>query len=139
MTDSRRPIHLAILAAASASAYAVSLAGVTALQSATDARISAERAPAGQAADMMTTEHDQLESSLDEASHAYAMAAGRYAALAPQLEDMEISLDGLGRRVHKVTGTANSLPGHVSLPKVTTSTRVVTRTKVVHATTGASG
>jgi hypothetical protein len=141
MTERRRPVHLAVLVGVSASAYAASLAGVTALQSATDTRIAADRAPAGHAADVLASGHDRLEVSLDAASRAYTLAADRYAALGTRLVDMETSLDALGKRVEKVSGAANALPGHVSLPTIrsTTSTRVVTRTKVVHATTGASG
>ena len=86
-------------------------------------------------------DHDALEASLDGAAQAYALAADRYAAIGPRLTDMETSLADLSKRVSKVTGAANALPGHVSLPTISTSTRVVTRTqtKVVHATTGASG
>ena len=47
MTEPRRPVHLAVLVGMSASAYAISLAGVAALQSDTDARVAADRAPAG--------------------------------------------------------------------------------------------
>jgi hypothetical protein len=139
MTESRRPIHLAVLVGVSASAYAISLAGVAALQSATDARVAADRAPAGQAADALASGHDQLETSLGEANRAYADAADRYARLGTRLIDMETSLENLGTRVEKVSGAANALPGRVSLPTISTTTRVVTRTKVVHATTGASG
>jgi hypothetical protein len=139
MTESRRPVHLAVLVGVSASAYAISLAGVAALQSATDARVAADRAPAGHAADALASGHDQLETSLDEATRAYAAAADRYARLGTRLIDMETSLEDLGTRVEKVSGAAKALPGRVSLPTISTSTRVVTRTKVVHATTGASG
>jgi hypothetical protein len=141
MTEPRRPVHLAVLVGVSAGAYAAALAGVTALQSATDARITAERAPAGHAVDVMAGDADELETSLDAATHAYTVAAGRYERLVPQLTGLETSLDALGKRVSKVTGAANALPGqvNVSLPRVSTSTRTVTRTKVVHATTGASG
>lgn len=143
MTESRRPVHLAVLIGVSASAYAISLAGVTALQSATDTRIAAERAPAGHAADVLARDHDELEASLDEATQAYMRAADGYAGLGPRMVDMETSLATLGKRVAKVTGAANALPGRVrvSLPTISTSTRVVTRTqtKVVHAKTGASG
>ncbi len=99
MTETRRPVHLAVLVGVSAGAYAASLAGVTALQSATDARIAAERAPAKHAVDVMAGGADELETSLDAATHAYTVAAGRYARLAPQLTDMETSLDKLGKRV----------------------------------------
>lgn len=139
MTETRRPVHLAVLVGVSASAYAISLAGVAALQSATDARVAADRAPAGQAADALATGHDELERSLDEASRAYVLSSGRYARVGTGLVDMEASLDALGTRVEKVSGAANALPGRVSLPAISTSTRVITRTRVVHATTGASG
>lgn len=139
MTETRRPVHLAVLVGMSATAYAVSLAGVTALQSASDVRVAADRAPAGHAADVLTIGHDRLASSLDEATRAYELAAGRYGQLGTRLGDMETSLAALGKRVEKVTGAADALPGRVSLPAITTSTRVVTRTKVVHAKTGASG
>lgn len=139
MTESRRPIHLAVLVGVSAGAYAISLAGVTALQSTTDARIAADRAPADHAVDAMAVGHDRLESSIDDTMRAYRLAADRYAGVGSELEAVETSLDDLGARVEKVTGAANALPGRVSLPKITTSTRTVTRTKVVHATTGASG
>ncbi len=55
------------------------------------------------------------------------------------MADMETALDKYGRRVTKVSGAANALPGRVRLPSISSSTRVVTRTTVVHATTGASG
>jgi hypothetical protein len=132
-------MHLAVLVGMSASAYAISLAGVAALQSATDAQVAADRAPAGQAADALSTGHDQLERALDEASRAYVLSSERYALVGTGLVDMETSLDALGTRVEKVSGAADALPGRVSLPKISTSTRVVTRTRVVHATTGASG
>ncbi len=139
MTERRRPVHLAVLVGMSASAYAVSLAGVAALQSATDAQVAADRAPVGRAADALATGHDQLERSLDEASRAYVVSSERYARVGTELVDMETSLDALGRRVEKVSGAAKALPGRVSLPTISTSTRVITRTRVVHATTGASG
>ena len=115
-----------MLIGVSASAYAVSLAGVTALQSSTDARIAAEPAPAGHAADVLARDHDALEASLNGAAQAYTLAADRYAAIGPRLTDMETSLADLSKRVSKVTGAANALPGHVNLPTISTSTRVIT-------------
>jgi hypothetical protein len=134
----RRPVHLAVLIGASAGAYAISLAGVTALQSATDARVAAERGPASHAVDVVAAGHDDLQASVDGASGAFTVAADRYAALTSHLADMEASLDHLGQRVAKVSGAAGALPARVSLPSIHASAPV-TRTKVVHATTGASG
>ena len=42
----RRPLHLAVLVGASTALYAISLAGVTALQSSDDRRLIARQAPA---------------------------------------------------------------------------------------------
>ena len=138
MTD-RRPVHLAVLVGASAGVYALSLAGVTALQSASDARLAADRGPASHAVDIVAAGHDGLQSSIDGATGAFTVAADRYATLADRLTAMEASLDKLGQRVAKVSGAAGALPGRVSLPTIHASTPAATRTKVVHATTGASG
>jgi hypothetical protein len=138
VTDRRRPIHLAMLVGLSTSAYAITLAGVTALQSTTDATLIAERAPAGNAVAQMSSGHDRLEESVSRAEWAYVTAARRYATLGPTMADMETALDRFGRRVTRVSGAADALPGRVQLPTISSSTRVVTRT-VVHATTGASG
>ena len=64
MTD-RRPVHLAVLVGASAGAYAISLAGVTALQSATDAPRRGRRGPASHAVDIVASGHDGLQTSID--------------------------------------------------------------------------
>lgn len=137
VTD-RRPVHLAVLVGASAGVYAISLAGITALQSATDAQVTAEREPASHAVDVVAAAHDGLQSSVDGAAGAFTVAADRYGTLTGRLADMEASLDTLGQRVAKVTGAAGSLPARVNLPTIHASAPV-TRAKVVHATTGASG
>ena len=138
MTDARRPAHLAVLLGASAGIYAVSLAGVTALQSATDQAVIDDRAPLGAATTSLSGGHDALESDLDRAARAYDDAAAGYDRLGPRLDAMETSLDALAGSVSKVSGAARALPGHVALPPVT---RTVTTkaAPVTHATTGASG
>jgi hypothetical protein len=139
MTERRRPVHLAVLVGVSTSAYAISLAGVTALQSDADASVIADRAPAARAAEQLTTGHDRIEDALETAQRSYVAAATRYDRLGPSMTDMESALESLGRRVTKVSGAANALPGRVKLPSLSGGTRVVTKTTVVHATTGASG
>lgn len=139
MTERRRPVHLAVLVGVSTSAYAITLAGVTALQSGADASVIADRAPAAHAAEQLADGHDRIEDRLETAQRSYVAAAARYDRLGPSMTDMESGLDALGRRVTKVSGAANALPGRVKLPSLSSGTRVVTRTTVVHATTGASG
>jgi hypothetical protein len=138
MTDARRPTHLAVLLGASAGIYAVSLAGVTAMQSGADQALIEDRAPVGEATTSLSEGHDALEVDLDRATRAYGDAAAGYDRLGPRLDDVESSLDTLAGTVSKVSGAAQALPGHVALPKVTrtVSTRAAPAT---HATTGASG
>ena len=138
MTDGRRPTHLAVLIGASAGFYAVSLAAVTALQSAADRAVIDDRRPLGEATRSLAGGHDVLETDLARAVRAYDDAAARYDALATRLDDVESSLDTLATKVSAVSGAARSLPGHVALPTVT---RTVSSkaAPVTHATTGASG
>jgi len=139
MAETRRPIHLAVLLGASTAAYAVSLAGVTALQSAADQAQIGGQAPALDAAARVSDGHDRLETDLAAAARRFAGSASRYDALVTTMGAMESSLDDYAGRVATVTGAARSLPAHVSLPTVT---RTVTTTMVkprVRATTGASG
>ena len=55
--------------------YAVSLAGVTALQHDTDARLAAERAPASAAVEALRSAHDALDADLVGLSAGYSGAA----------------------------------------------------------------
>ena len=138
MTDPRRPTHLAVLLGASAGIYAVSLAGVTAIQAAADRALIDGRAPLDAATVSLSDGHDTLESDLDRAARAYAEAAARYDRLVPRLDGFETSLDGLAGTVSQVSGAAKALPGRVALPKVTRTVSSKTA-PATHATTGASG
>ena len=141
MTETRRPLHLAVLIGASTAIYAVSMAGVTALQASDDRGLIERQSPAEAAAARLRDGHDRLESTIDGISDAYDRAAGGYDLLTPKLTETETSLSELADRVGSITGAARALPGQVTLPPVT---RTVVRTQVVsrpatRATTGASG
>jgi len=138
MTDARRPTHLAVLLGASAGMYAVSLAGVTALQASADQAVIEDRAPLDTAATSLSGGHDTLESDIDRAARAYADAAARYDRLAPRLDEIETSLDGLAATVSQLSGAARALPGRVTLPRVTRTVQTKAA-PATHATTGASG
>ena len=138
MTDARRPAHLAVLLGASAGIYAVSLAGVTALQSATDQAVIGERAPLGAATSTLSGGHDAVEADLERAARTYGEAAAGYDLLGSRLDEMETALDALAGTVSQVSGAAMALPGHVTLPAVT-HTVTNRAAPVSHATTGASG
>jgi hypothetical protein len=139
MTERRRPIHLAVMIGAATTAYAVSLAGVTALQSEADQALIARRSPSEEAAARLGDGHDRLETDVERAARAYAASAARYDELTATLESLEASLERYAGRVEAVTGAAQALPGRVRLPTVT---RTITRTSSkpgVTASTGASG
>jgi hypothetical protein len=138
MTEARRPTPLLVLLTASAGLYSVSLAGIAALQSTSDQATMAARVPTELALRGLTTESDRLSSALERAAEVYAGAGAHYDALAPELAAAEKELRALAASVARVSGTAAELPSSISLPRLTRSTKVVTRT-VVHATTGASG
>lgn len=140
MTELRRPVHLAILAGLSASAYAGSLALVAMLQSSSDAALVAERAPVGSAADRLTAGHDRLDAAIAAATRRYGEAAGRYGALASEITGLETALDALATTTASVTNSTTTLPTHVSLPAVQAAPRVVrVSAPATQATTGASG
>lgn len=137
--EPRRPLHLAVLAGASTALYAASLAGVTALQSSTDAARVEDQAPVSAAADRLTAGHDRLEDAVTAAEGHYSDAASAYDSLTRKLAAMEASLAANANRMSAIGGAANSLPTKVSLPTVS---RTVTKTvskPTVRSTTGASG
>ena len=140
MTDARRPLHLAVMIGASTALYAVSMAGVTAIQSNTDRTLIKRQAPTEEAATRLRLGHDRLEAAVSRAADAYGAAAGSYDALTPQLVDMERLLEGLAGRVQTVSGAARALPERASLPAVNRSVvRAATSKPKTAAKTGASG
>lgn len=139
MTDARRPVHLAVILGAATGAYAISLAGVTALQSNADQALIARQAPAEQVAARLGIGHDRLEADVERASKAYAASVARYDELTASLGAMEASLEKYAGRVQKVTGAAQSLPGRVSLPSVSRTVAKSASKPKVAASTGASG
>ncbi len=138
MTDSRRPLHVAIFLGVSAGAYAVSLAGVTALQAQSEAAVLVERVPTAQEIAEIGARHDVLETSAERAAAAYARAASAYDTVGKTLADVETRLTGLADVVGTIQGAAQSLPSRVALPRVSRPATAVSR-PTVHATTAASG
>jgi hypothetical protein len=141
-TGPRRPVHLAVLTGAAAGAYAISLAGVTALQATTDAGLAVARDPLVAAIADQQASHDRLERVVEEAAAAYAEVAGSYAAVLEVLGDHEGALAVLEREIAAAEGSAASLvvPARPALPTIraTAATRAVPRPRT-NASTGASG
>ena len=139
MIDRRLPAHLAVLVGVSAGVYAVSLAGVTALQSSADARLRTQREPIQLAADTATANHDALEARLEDAARRYEALATRYGSVGDGLAGMEGDLGSLATRAAALTESAASLPTKFALPKVHISVPRAASAPKTHATTRASG
>lgn len=137
----RRPAHVVIAVGMTAGVYAISLAGVTALQAGTDARLAAERAPAVAAAAALRASHDRAESDLAGISATYADAASAYQRVADEIASQEAALGTLGAAIAAVEGSAASLkvPTVSRLPSVSTRTVRVTTRPATNACTTASG
>ena len=140
-TATRRPIHLAVTVGVTASLYAVSLAGVTALQHDNDGRLAAERAPAGAAVETLRSANDALDADLAALSAGFTDASASYRAIAAGIGDHEAALASLGKRVAAVEGSASSLsvPTISRLPALSARTAAVASKPVSNACTTASG
>jgi len=140
-TQTRRPVHVAVAVGVTAALYAVSLAGVTALQAGTDARLAAERAPAAAAVDALRTSHDLTEAELARIAAGYSGAAAAYQRIADEIGSHEAALGLLGERVAAVEGSAASLrvPTFSRLPAVSSRTVYVSARPASNACTNASG
>lgn len=137
--ERKLPLHLPVVLSVGTGLYAVTLAGVTALQARADAALTAERQPLTAAVATLSDRRQALEqqlqgtvSSLNAAAAAYDQVRGRSAAL-------ETVLGALAAQVTAATGAAASLPSHVSLPAAVGTVGSVTTAPATQATTGASG
>lgn len=140
-TATRRPIHVAVTVGVTASLYAVSLAGVAALQHDSDARLAAERAPASAAVEALQGTHDALDADLAALSAGYSGASAAYRAVADRIGAHESALASLGKRVAAVEGSASSLrvPAVSRLPALSSRTVAGASKPVSNACTNASG
>lgn len=142
MIDRRLPLHVAVLVGASTAAYAVSMAGVTALQSSTDQALILSRSPAEQAAARIGEAHDRLQAQIELSATAYAGSAAAYDELTTGLSSLDTSLEKYAKRMAKVSGAIRAMPGRVAMPGVsrsaTSSSGSSTKPRVT-ASTAASG
>ena len=122
----------------SASAYAAALAGVTALQVASDRDLAAANAPAADALALLMVEHDRLEARLAGAGSTYGLTAAAYSDITDQLARLEDRLGELAAQVKKVEGSAAWVAPTVRMPSVSRSAPQVSR-PASNGSTGASG
>ncbi len=136
MADVRRPLHLGVIIGVSASVYAAGLAGVTALQSGTDA---ANRETLGSTADTasaLAAAHGDLERRLAAAVSAYDAAAASYDRIAGGLGALDGKLRALVGVTKRIQGSAIAMPRLVALPAVSAANPV--SRPAAQVTTGAS-
>jgi len=105
----RRPVHVVVAVGMTAGLYAISLAGVAMLQSASDVQLAADRAPALGAVAGLKSAHDAMEASLGTLSDAYAHAADGYKGIAKGVVGHEKALAALGQQVQAAAGSAAAL------------------------------
>ncbi len=137
----RRPVHVAVAIGVSAGVYAISLAGVTGLQAASNAQLAHDRTPAADAVAQLKASHDALDAGLAKLDGAYSEAASRYAEITAQIAGHEASLSRLGKQVNAAEGSASTLavPTVSRLPAVSTSRTTYVSRPAVNACTTASG
>ncbi len=137
----RLPIHVAVTVGVTATLYAVSLAAVTGLQHAGDARLAAERAPASAAVEALQGANDALDADLAVLSAGFSGASDAYRAIADRIGAHESALVSLGKRVAAVEGSASSLsvPTVSRLPALSSRTVAVAPKPMSNACTNASG
>ncbi len=130
------------MAGTAAGLYAVSLAGVSALQTATNLDLAAQHDPVAAAIAEQRSQHDRLEATLAAAAGGYAESAATYSSMLETLVSHEADLAALEQAVAAAEGSAARLtvPARPALPAIrsTVATRVVTR-PAANASTGASG
>lgn len=140
MAGSRRPIHLPIIAAASASLYAGTLVAVTAAEADRVAAVGRAHAPVAAAYQVLREQNDRLEAAVGDAVARYERASAGYRGTVEATVELGDRLEDLARRVGGLRGSvaAFHVPGRVVLPPAGHVASPRPR-PATHATTGASG
>ncbi len=136
----RRPVHVVVAVGLTTGVYAAALAGIAALEGASEARLAADRAPAAAAVTRLREAHDALEARLAQLAVLYASAADRYRGIAGGIAAHETALEGLVAEVRSASGSAAALSvPPTRLPAVSATTPSAGGRPTVNACTTASG
>lgn len=138
MSDGRRPLHVGVFVGLSAGVYALSLAGVTALQARSEATIAADRVPTADAISQVAAQNDILEANAGRAGLAFDQAMSAYDRVGKTLGEIEGRLGELAKTAQAVDGASRALPDRIALPTVNRTVTTI-KSPTVHATTAASG
>jgi len=135
----RLPVRVLTLAGVSTATYALSLAAVTALQSAAEAAVMADREPVASLIDDVSARNDRLAGQLDGLTATDGLLATSYESTTAAIGELETSLGELASTVARVDGAARALPAAVALPPVVRSARSGGGSPATsHATSGGS-
>lgn len=135
----KAPLHLPIAVGVTTGLYAISLAGVAALQAQTDAATAGAQRPMSDALAGVSAQRASVERQLDGATANLNRATELYNAALGQATTFHQSLTDLAAQVAAVTGAAAQVPSRLSLPSALRPVGSVATAPAVHATTGASG
>jgi hypothetical protein len=135
------PARAGMLLGASAALYAVTLAGVSALQAQDDAALAASRAPYLDALAEARAANDAIEARIQTANGQIADLIATYGTVGTDVEAFQARLDSLATLVAEVRGSAAALPARIKLPSVSMRGSVATSTARTAApkTSGKSG
>jgi len=112
------PARAGMLLGASAALYAVTLAGVSALQAHDDAVLAASRAPYLDAIAEARAANDAIEARIQAANGQIADLITTYGTVGTDVEAFQARLDNLATLVAEVQGSAAALPARIKLPSV---------------------
>jgi outer membrane murein-binding lipoprotein Lpp len=104
-------------------AYAGSLAVVTVLQIDHDRATIIDRAPVGEAIDMLGRHNDRMSAEIEVAGGEFARAADRYDGVARDVNDLDSAVRRLTARVAAIKGSAMQIPDAINLPAVPRAVR----------------
>lgn len=135
----KAPLHVPIAMGVTAGIYAVSLAGITALQSGADAALAASRQPLADGLSRVSTERAALEGDLRTTVDALNAAGQAYGSVGEQSASLQAAVAALASEVQAATGAAASVPSSIRLPAAPTTVTVTVTAPATSATTGASG
>jgi hypothetical protein len=112
------PARAGLLLGATAAAYAVSLAGVSALEADADAQVIAARAPYLDEVARLQAANDELDRLVREADAGTRALAADYGAVGAAVTGYEARLDALAGLVANIEGSVAAMPDRIRLPSV---------------------
>jgi hypothetical protein len=116
--EPRRPYHIGVAVGLCAGVYAGSLTAVTVLQIDRDRALIADRAPVGEAIELLGRHNDRMATEIEVAGAAFQRAAEGYDGVAQGVTDLDVAVQRLTVRVAAIKGSAMRMPDAIALPPI---------------------